>query len=149
MAKMTMGRQGGSPSKLTKKTIEAGPSTVTPIVEVIKEVEKIVYVEKPVEVIVEKRVEVPVEVIVTKEVIVEKEVPKMMVEYKTVEIPVMYEKEVIKEVPVIVEKQVEVMPKVIDITDHLEIKKLKRNNKRLKAALVIAAILNLLALVVR
>ena len=86
----------------------------------IETVEKIVEVEKrvevPVEKIVEKRVEVPVEKIVEKEVI--KEVPgekiveKIVEVEKRVEVPVekIVEKEVIKEVPVekVVEKIVEV-----------------------------------------
>ena len=86
----------------------------------IETVEKIVEVEKrvevPVEKIVEKRVEVPVEKIVEKEVIkevpVEKIVEKIVEVEKRVEVPVekIVEKEVIKEVPVekVVEKIVEV-----------------------------------------
>lgn len=99
--------------------------------------EKIVYVDRPVETI--KEVIVEVEKIV--------EVPgKTLIEYKTVEVPVLYEKEVIKEVPVYIEK--EVKSKVVDITEHLEIKRKIRTNKRLKACLALSVILNVILMAV-
>lgn len=101
-------------------------------------VERVVYVDRPVEVIVEKPVFIDREVVreVVKEVEKRVEVPRIVVEHKTVEIPVMVEK--IVRVPV--EKEVirEVLPKVVDITAIIELKKQKRLNSTLKIALVIS-----------
>ena len=101
-------------------------------------VERVVYVDRPVDVIVEKPVFIDREVVreVVKEVEKRVEVPRIVVEHKTVEIPVMVEK--IVRVPV--EKEVirEVLPKVVDITAIIELKKQKRLNSTLKIALVIS-----------
>lgn len=102
---------------------------------------QIIYIDRPVEVVVEKEI--------IKEVIVEKEVPKLMVEYKTVEIPVMYE--TIKEVPIYIDREIikEVTPKVIDISSHLEIKKKNKTIKQLKIGLFCSIILSLIIMVVK
>lgn len=115
-------------------------NSIATFVPEIKIEERIVYIDRPIEII----KEVPVETIVEKII----EVPgKTLIEYKTVEVPVMYEKEVIKEVPVYIEK--EVNSKVIDITEHLDLKKMKRKNKNLKMGLILSIILNVLIMVVR
>lgn len=139
MGKFHVGRHD---KELPQQMIAIAPSQPEPQV-----IERIVYVDRTVEV----PVEVIVEKEVIKEVIVEKPVERIIVQHKTVEVPVVYEKEIIKEVPVYIDREVirEVMPKVIDITNHLEMKKQVRTNKRLKAGLVLAMILNLILMVVR
>lgn len=124
---------------LTDKVVVAGSMPDNKIQTI--DVEKLVYVDRP--------VETQIEVIKYVEVPVEKIVERVIVEYKTVEIPVMVEKIVKVPVEVIREVVREVTPKVIDITDHLTIKKQKRTIGYLKAGIVLSLIINLIILVVK
>jgi len=94
---------------------------------------------------IDKTIEVPVEKIVYVDRIIESE-PRVIVEYKTVEVPVMYEKIVEVPIEIIKEVIVEKPNKVIDISNHLEVKKELRKNKQYKKALALSLIVNVILL---
>jgi len=147
MGKFHVGRKDDNSDSTMIEPVSTVVMEFNPIQDSFQMTEKIIYVDRPVEIT--KEVIVQVEKIVYVDKIIEVEVPgKTLVEHKTVEVPVMYEK--IVEVPVYIEKEVikEVTSKVVDITEHLEIKRKIRANKRLQACLALSVILNVILMAV-